>query len=172
MTREEVARIGKGITLLAETLNEPMSELRLEGYILALSDLPFEPLRLAIARLLKEAGPRFPFPKDIREMVLGTTQDAADLAWGDVLKAIRSCGRYGDPRRMLDETAHAAMLATFGSWGAACDMSLDGAERQGCAKQFRAVYGATVRRQQTDALTLAELPEALRHEARALLGGR
>ena len=75
-------------------------------------------------------------------------------------------------RRMLDAHAHAAMLATFGSWGAACDMSLDGAERQGCAKQFRAVYGAAVRRETSRALTLAALPAGLQLEARALLGGR
>ena len=171
MTIHEQQGVTVALTQLAEVLDAPLSPTKISGYLVALDDLDARAVVASLQACLRTST-FFPRPAEIRAMVQGTTDDAADLAWGDVLKAIRSCGRYGDPRRMLDETAHAAMLATFGSWGAACDMSLDGAERQGCAKQFRAVYGATVRRQQTDALTPAELPEALRHEARALLGGR
>ena len=63
------------------------------------------------------------------------------------------------------------MLATFGTWGACCDMSAEGPERQGYAKQFRGVYGAAARRTSAQQLSVAMLPEGLREQARALIGG-
>lgn len=172
MTAREQEAITTALVQLAEALDAPMSEMRIAAYLVALADLDARAVVAALTVQLRTAT-FMPRPAEIRQAVAGgSTDDAADLAWGHVLSAIRSVGRYGDPRRMLDEHAHAAMLATFGSWGAACDMSLDGAERQGCAKQFRSVYGAAVRRETSQALTLAALPAGLQFEARALLGGR
>lgn len=170
MTPREQQAVSAALMQLAEVLNEPMSEMRLSAYLVALDDLDARAVVAALAAQLRTAV-FFPKPAEIRQAIQGTTQDAAALAWGTVLRAFRDVGRYGDVRGYLDAPTYAAMIATFGSWGAACDMSLDGAERQGCAKQFAAVYGAGVRRSQSTALTLADLPPALRDEARALLSG-
>jgi len=173
MTRDEVPSMVEALKTLAAMVEQPLNERKLAAYTVSLLDLPLADVLVGISNVMRtHRFATLPLPTDIRAAALGPTEDAADLAWGQVLKAIRHCGRYSDPRALLDETAHAAMLATFGSWGAACDMSLDGAERQGLAKQFKSVYGATVRREQSRALTLAELPAGLRDEARALLGGR
>lgn len=171
MTSREQEAVVTALVQLAEALDAPMSEMRQVAYVAALSDLDARAVLAALAVQLRTAT-FMPKPAEIRQAVAGgSSDDAADLAWGTVLAAIRSVGRYSDPRRVLSAQAHAAMLATFGTWGAACDMSLDGAERQGCAKQFRAVYSAAHRRDTSQALTTAALPAGLREQARALIGG-
>lgn len=171
MTPREQERIVAALVQLAEALDAPMSEMRQVAYLAALSDLDAEAVCAALMVQLRTAT-FMPKPAEIRQAVAGgSTDDAADLAWGEVLKAIRSVGRYGDPRRCLSDEAHAAMLATFGTWGACCDMSAEGPERQGYAKQFRGVYGAAARRTSAQQLSVAMLPEGLREQARALIGG-
>lgn len=167
MTDADFTTFSTALAIAAETLDAPISELRIRGYFERLKDLPLEP----VVAVLNRAGRWLPKPDEIRDAIAGTTEDAADIAWGDVLTAIRHVGRYGDPRAVLTPQAHAAMLATFGSWGEACNLSNEGPERQGYAKQFRAVYGAQQRRTSSQALTVEMLPEGLRQQARALIGG-
>jgi hypothetical protein len=64
----EAARVGRMLAGMAETMAEPMSADRLEGYVAALSDVPLEHLRLGMVRALK-ASTFFPKPAEIRAHV-------------------------------------------------------------------------------------------------------
>lgn len=173
MTKQDIPAVVEALKTLAAMVEQPLSERRLAAYIVALADMDAgDVLRGISGAMQTHRFATLPLPADIRQAAHGgSTDDAADLAWGEVLKAIRSVGRYGDPRRCLSDEAHAAMLATFGTWGACCDMSAEGPERQGYAKQFRGVYGAAARRTSAQQLSVAMLPDGLREQARALIGG-
>lgn len=60
--------VARMIGALAETLGEPLSEMRLEGYLAALADVPTERLKLGLARAMRGAT-FFPKPAEIRRMV-------------------------------------------------------------------------------------------------------
>lgn len=151
MTDDDFAVFATSLGIAAETLDAPISELRIRGYYEALRDLPLEQVLLALKQSMRDAQ-WLPKPAELRQRLQGSTEDAAALAWADVQAAIRRVGRYGDPRRMLDPAAHAAMKATFGDWGAACDMDIEGAAVASARKSFVAAYAAQERRTRQDAL--------------------
>ena len=116
--REAVAA---ALVAAAETLAEPISDRRLEGYLAALDDLPGSAVVEAVAVALRQpANERpsrraFPLPSDLRDLVLGGGAEArAELAWRRVLVAIEQVGTtasvdFGDP------VLHAAVV-DLGGW--------------------------------------------------------
>lgn len=70
MTDEDRPAFGQAMTMLAETLNEPMSPGRLEGYFVALRDLPIATVRVGIERALAYCAEFFPKPGKIRELAV------------------------------------------------------------------------------------------------------
>jgi hypothetical protein len=95
----EAARVGRMLAGMAETMAEPMSADRLEGYVAALSDVPLEHLRLGMVRALK-ASTFFPKPAEILAHVDAAvrTQTAAQQ-----LEPIVT-GEY-DPRTLVNHLA-------------------------------------------------------------------
>lgn len=67
MTHDDRARFAAVLTALAETFNEPLSTARLEGYWLALADLPLDAVEAAVQRALREAK-FFPKPAELRTL--------------------------------------------------------------------------------------------------------
>jgi hypothetical protein len=58
----------KQLTVLAETLGEPMSPVRLAGYCSALEDLPLEGVAIGMQEAMKKCR-FFPKPAEIRELM-------------------------------------------------------------------------------------------------------
>lgn len=151
MTDAEFPSFATSLGIAAETLDAPISELRIRGYFDSLRDLPLAQVQLALKQSMRDAT-FMPKPAEIRRHIQGSTDDAAALGWATVQQAIRKVGRYGNPRAALGEAGYAAMLASFGDWQAACDMETEGAAVASARKSFVAAYAALERRTQQEAL--------------------
>lgn len=151
MTDADFPAFATSLGVAAETLDAPISELRIRGYFEALRDLPLEQVVLALKQSMRDAE-WLPKPAEIRQRITGSTDDAAALAWAAVQQAIRKVGRYNSPRQTLGDAAYAAMQAAFGDWQAACDMETEGAAVASARKSFVAAYAAQTRRAQQEAL--------------------
>jgi hypothetical protein len=70
MTDADRVPFVQALTMLAETMNEPMSPGRIEGYFVALEDLPIEKVREGIRRAMATCAEFFPKPGKIRELAV------------------------------------------------------------------------------------------------------
>lgn len=150
MTPDDRIAFAQGLFLLGETFNEPVSEVRAEGYFLALRDVPVADVLEAIQRAITECR-FFPRPVELREMIGGRVEDRAEIAWLAVLRLVRRYGYPGTDGRgaapeFPDEASKRAALELYGGWVALCEkLPGEGPELLGVAKNFRAAYAAYVR---------------------------
>jgi hypothetical protein len=166
VTEKDRPALARVLYTLGETFNETVSELRAEAYFDALSDLPVDAVLDAARRALRECR-FFPRPVELREMVHGSVEDRAELAWSAMLTQVRRVGYYGTPTWPDPETERAA-LELYGGWKALCEnLPSEGAGRAYAAKQFKATFAAYARR---DAAFGPALPPS-REEAHAVLDG-
>jgi hypothetical protein len=87
MTDADRPLFGQALTMLAQTLNEPMSPGRVEGYFVALADLPIETVRLGIDRALKTSVEYFPKPGKLRELAVPPREYVLNVgAYGGLLR--------------------------------------------------------------------------------------
>lgn len=125
---------------LAETFGEPLSAGRIDGYFLALKDLPMEAVLASIARAMRSSR-FFPKPAELREFIEGTGDDLAALAWTRVIRAIERIGTYqsvdfGDP------VLHATVDG-LGGWSEFWRIERMDAREQGFKRaEFVRLYGA------------------------------
>ena len=139
MTDLDVRPFGEAMHALGETFNEPVSDVRIEAYFDALSDLSIEQVNAA-CRLAFRSCRFFPKPVELRELI-GGDGNPAELAWGAVLKEIRRVGYMGTPR--LDDRTLTAVEETWGGWRRLCEtLPAEGPELVGWMKQFKATYAA------------------------------
>ena len=117
MTNDDRHEFTKIMFVLAETFKEPMSDLRLEGYWLGLSDLPLDNIRDAAAQAVR-ACKFFPRPSELREIADGSREDDTEKAWQLYKAEARRIGGYGSPT--LDAALAETLVLVFGSWQAAC----------------------------------------------------
>jgi hypothetical protein len=149
MQNDALVAFGKLMAILGETFNESVSAVRVEAYLEALSDLPDDAVLAAMRACIKECA-FFPRPKEIRDRVLGPSDDRAELAWAEVLQAVQRIGSYGWPAH-LDDATMASIRASWGSWSRLCEtLPADGPELLGWRKVFLANYGATTRAEARD----------------------
>ena len=141
MTQDDRGRLATALMVLGETFNEPVSELRAEGYFEALRDMGIEAIEAAV-RMALRTKTFFPKPAELRELVSGNREEMAELAWLELVSEVRRVGWCGTPQ--LSETTHAAMERVWGNWVHLCE-TLPGAgpELLGWAKRWKESYGAT-----------------------------
>jgi hypothetical protein len=178
VTHADRPAFAKGLYVLGETFNEPVSEVRAEAYFDALADLSAPAVLEAIRKAVAECR-FFPRPTELREMVAGRLEDRAELAWMAVLRLVRRHGYPGIDGRgkapdFPDDATRRAALELYGGWVALCErLPGEGPELLGVAKNFRSAYAAYVR---AGAAVAAALPpgetgrELSADEARAALG--
>lgn len=147
MTPHDRDAFGDLLLGLGETYGEPVSEARMEIYFRALADLPLDAIRAA-ANVHVRTSKFFPRPAELREALVGSAEDQAELAWAHVLGEVRRVGAYGVPTWPDAATARAA-AELFGGWAALCaQLPAGGPELIGVAKHFRALHAAYTRRDQ------------------------
>lgn len=93
MTKADSAAFSKALAALAEIFGEALSESRIEGYFLALQDLSLDALTASMAQAAK-ACKFFPKPAELIELVQGSKDDQAELAWRRLLNALSLVGTY------------------------------------------------------------------------------
>ena len=146
-TDDELRAFTVILLAMGETYETPVSSVRAEMFCRAVEDLPFAAVKAAAAAHLRH-GKFFPRPAELRELVEGTTDDKAELAWQWVPKEVRRVGYLGTPS-YPDEATKRAAEGLFGSWRALCEnLPAGGPELLGFRKQFLALYGARAREAQ------------------------
>jgi hypothetical protein len=160
----------EAMLLLGETFNESISEMRIEAYWAALSDLPAD-VALKGMRLAMGTSQFFPKPVDIRNAALGSTADRAEDAWAAMTQAVRRVGYLGYPK-FDDPAVMDTIKALWGSWSRLCEtLPADGPELVGWRKSFLAAYGTSDRRLAT-AATLEQLQPGLAGALRELAAAK
>lgn len=154
MTEVDRPAFAEALFALGETFNEPVTEIRAEAYFDALGEFDVQSVTKAIRLALRQC--RFmPRPADLRELIEGNRDEAADAAWGAVLGEIRRVGYIGTPN--LDDRTQRAVRELWGSWQRLCEtLPAEGPELVGWVKQFKGVYGS-VAQTDTRKLTMGEL---------------
>lgn len=156
MTNQDRPAFVRGLLVLGEAFNEPVSELRIEAYFDALSDLPVSDV-LAAMRGAVRSEAFFPKPVQLRNVAQGTTEDRAELALGDTMKAIRRFGSWTFPI-FDDPNIMPTINALWGSWQRLCEtLPAEGPELIGWRKAFLQAYGTHERR----AVNLNALPSGI-----------
>lgn len=155
MTELDRVPFAEGMLVLSETFNEPVSELRTEGYFEALRDHDINEVNRAIRQAMR-ACKFFPKPVELRELIDGTTADAAEAAWGTVLREIRRVGYIGTPN--LEPRTFKAVCELWGSWQRLCTtLPAEGPELVGWIKQFKATYASVERNDERRLLKRSDL---------------
>lgn len=168
MTRDDSAAFAALMLGLGEVYGEPVSDVRMEIYFAALADLDIETVRAAATAHVR-LSKFFPRPAELREVIDGSADDRAELAWAAVLNLVRRYGYTGTdgkgkPPAFPDEVTRRAALDMYGSWRALCaKLPGEGPELLGAAKLFKAAYRAKHLLAQRN-----ELPPST-EEARAVL---
>lgn len=143
MTDAERPYLAKILAVFSSVFNEPVDELKAEGYFAALKDLPLDAVRDAAHAAIKTEK-FFPRPARLRELVTGSSEELADVAWAMLLRQIRREGYYGKPT--LSETTWDVVRDLWGSWVNLCQtLPGDGPELQGWHKRFKAAYASSPR---------------------------
>jgi hypothetical protein len=154
MTEMDRPAFAEGMLLLSETFNEPFSDVKIESYFDVLREFDIADVSGAVRHALRtcEFCPR---PAKLREFIEGNADDAADAAWGAVLKEIRRVGYMGVPN--LEPRSLEAVRQLWGGWRRLCEtLPGEGPELVGWIKQFKATYASVERREQHQ-LTMASL---------------
>lgn len=126
------------LVTLAELFDLKLAATRQALYFEALRDLPFEKVAQALnqaARVCKF----FPKPAELRAIIVGDAEDAAEGAWMIFRKAMSAVGGYSSlvtANPALGET----ILAVFGSWPQACSLELSPEMWASKRKEFGRVY--------------------------------
>lgn len=154
MTEVDREPFAEALFALADTFNEPMTRTRAEGYFDALGDCTLVQVNAAVRQSMRVSR-FFPKPVELRELIEGDREAAADAAWGSVLREIRRVGYVGTPN--LEDRTLRAVRELWGSWQRLCEtLPAEGPELVGWVKQFKQVYGSVERTDQR-ALTMGDL---------------
>ena len=158
MTDEDRVPFAEAMHVLAETMGEPVSDIRAEGYFAALSDLPFEAVKAAVLTAVRTCR-FFPKPVELLELVTGTVGDAADAAWGEVIREVQTVGYLGTPC-FTDGRTLPAICSVWGGWRRLCEvLPADGPELVGWIKQFKGAFGSVHGRSIHAAIAAGLAPE-------------
>lgn len=142
MTAEDRNEFAKIMLVLGETYNEQVSELRAEGYWLALSEMSIDDFKRAAHHCMKTSK-FFPRLVELIEALSGTLDAQEESAWLAYKDAARRIGSYQSPElpTVLAET----IVAVFGSWEGACTAEFSpemwSAKRKEFSRVFRVMLG-------------------------------
>lgn len=143
MTDHDRPYLAKMLAVFSSTYNEPVDELKAEAYFLALREFSVEQIRGAAHAAINTEN-FFPRPARLRELILGSAEDQADVAWGELLRQIRREGYTGKPQ--LPDTTWEIVRELWGSWVNLCQtLPSEGPELLGWAKRFKSSYGSAQR---------------------------
>lgn len=105
------------LTLLAESFNRKVSSLLLETYWQCLKAYPFTQVKQAILNTLQNPDRQkwsMPTPADLIVLIQGDSHSHALNAWGQVVTAIRTIGRYDSV--VFDNPIIHCVIRDMGGW--------------------------------------------------------
>jgi hypothetical protein len=144
MTDQDRPKFAALLTAVAEVFGASLSTPRVELYWRALVDLGWSDVKAACESWTRQ-GERFPVPAQLRELVVGSTEDRAASAWAALFEAAKRIDAYRS-LLLVDGAMVFAFETTFKSWPAFCALDLSPEMWAAKRKEFTAVYRAGVRR--------------------------
>ena len=154
MTTADFKSFTMEFTLLAEVFSEALSATRIHAYFIALEDLPLEQLVTAM-RTAQGHLRFFPKPVELRELVHGSPDERAEMAWTRVRQAfMHGLGGYR-PIDFGEPILHATVDA-MGGWARFFYLGFRGVEEVEIVttrKEFLVVYRSYLMRRTPGAST-------------------
>jgi hypothetical protein len=148
MTDQDKIRFKNAIGALCAALPSApdVPKERLAVYFAVLKGQPIEAVEAATEAWLQRDTAWFPSAGQLLALCKGQTENAATLAWLDVVKEVRRVGYMRTPT--LPETTMQAVRATWGSWRATCELLPDADSPMfvAIAKRFESAYNALAER--------------------------
>jgi hypothetical protein len=142
------------IDLLVDTFRPyGWTDRSIDGYVLAIGDLPFDAVRSAVFAAIR-AESKMPAPADLRRAVLEQATGGTpgvDEAWSEVRREFGTTGRTGVPQwshPLITDTVRA-----IGGWGALCSST----DETGIRIQFQRTFARLTARAERDALIAPSL---------------
>lgn len=129
---------------LGELFEANLTPVKQALYFEALRDLPFALVAKALNQATR-ACTFMPKPAELRKLVVGDDEDAAERAWMAFRTAMRSAGSYAS-LVVVDPALADAITAVFESWPAACALELSPEMWANKRKEFGRVYRVLVNR--------------------------
>jgi hypothetical protein len=146
------------LAYLREAFGGEVSTMRAEVYFDALEDLDLEAIQAA-AKVAVRTKTFFPKPAELRELIEGSTEDRAEVAWQHVMAEVRHVGSWGHPSLKPNELQ--TVRDIWGSWQHLCEtLPGEGPELMGWRKRWVSVYEVRSKRTALD----AAWPSGLLHE--------
>lgn len=134
---------GKLLGALAESAGAKITEIQIRSYAEALSDVPFDALKMACWKARRECN-FFPKIAEILKQLGPAPDDLALLAWTGLSAAVSTVGSYASVD-VEDPAAAEALLVVFGSWPEFCELP-DGPALALKRQEFMAAYRQARRR--------------------------
>lgn len=108
------------LTLLAESFNRKVSSLLIETYWQCLETYPFAQVKQAMLSTLQNPDRKWgmPTPADLVVILQGDSRSYALKAWGQVVTAIRTVGRYDSV--IFDHPIIHCVIRDMGGWVYLC----------------------------------------------------
>lgn len=155
MRAQDVDRFRALLTALAESKGKQLSDAQFDLWWAAVRDMDIATFERAINANFR-LGDRFmPSAGELRQLVEGSNQDRAALAWDRVSNAILSHGTYTTVA--FDDPAIHATIASMGGWIAFGQREADDFTR----KEFERVYRAFAQRVGVDGVRGLNAPAFL-----------
>lgn len=142
MTHDDLERFAEIMIVINEVFGDPrlpVSDIKMRFYFKALRDLTIDELSEAAINLANTKTIRtFPSPAEIRNVIHGRPEDAAQIAWGKFLFAVRAFG--GHETVIFDDPVIHAIIAREGGWVEITKKTND--EMKWFGKDFLKIYAA------------------------------
>ena len=154
---------------LAEALDVELSDRRMEIYWRVLEEYDWPTVQRALAEAMRRKWYKFPQPGELVELIEGSPEEQAEMAWQQAQDAMAVVGAYRS--LVFDDAAIAeAVRMVFRSWSEACLLERDGPDHAVKRREFLAAYRAARQRSlPANAGYLGSLSEAS-HVSRGLSG--
>lgn len=109
----DIERLTKNLLVLADVLGAELSEMKLAFYVEALSEFSDDQIDVAVVRAGKTLK-WFPKPVELIELLTGSSEERAIMAWDSVLMALQ---RHGTGMSILWEDGRIAKaIQMMGGW--------------------------------------------------------
>jgi hypothetical protein len=137
MERADAKRFRDVMFAMAEAFSQQATAFKVEIYYKALADMEIGDIERGCWQIIRTRGTAtFPKVAEIREAVMGDSASKAELAWGSMIKAVRSIGPYRSV--VFDDPVIHAVVDREGGWERVCEKTID--EMKWFGKDFPRIY--------------------------------
>lgn len=157
MTVDDNRDFTQRLAALAEVFDVKLSAARIALYFETLREFALADVVRALNHAAK-TNKFFPRPAELRDTIVGDSEDAVEMAWVGFRQAIRRLG-YMTSVVVQDAALAESILALFGSWDAACAADLSPEMWASRRKEFGRVYRAMLQRRLEGARYLIGMSE-------------